>query len=664
MHMHPSIYRIIWATLALIILAQVAFAPVLLSVVFVCALLFMWWQASRVLQAQKVSTVVKLLFMFCTLVVIYLHYRTFLGVDAGVAFLTACLFAKSLETRTHRDAIVLFNFALFVSASLFLYSQAFWMAVLIVLALIGCFLGLYRLQITQFEHEISHRSIFKHDLKQVLKVLALSTPFLVLLFMFFPRLPPLWHIPLPEKKATTGMSDRMSPGDIAALSQSAELAFRILGNVQQLPARTELYWRGMALDHYDGKTWTSSVWSQKAQQKNVQPHAQKWNYQYLAMDQSVPWIMGLEYSIPTERRFYVRQDGGVMPYRMQKRNQPIPMQWVGKNALIPVEDVRQTQFLQQINTQFNATSDPRAQALAQQLYQQSGGRPELYIRNIFEWYKKNSFVYTLSPGTLGENRIDDFLFASRQGFCEHYASSFALLMRYVGIPARVVVGYQGGALAPDGETWEVRQLDAHAWTEVQLNGEWQRFDPTGIIAPERIDQGMQDLMQNQRDLLGDGQSTWQYQQFQMLKTLRVWSDYASYQWQSKVVGYDVDKQKDWFAKLGLSSSYSAILVMVFGITGLILFFVIFKVWQAYRALSELDKILRSFTKKLSLEQQKGQSETFQQWMIRLSMASQQDEPFVQATKIYQNIIFKPHFQPEDMQKLEKLLKQCANNLKS
>ena len=660
--MHHSIYRIIWGVLALMIAAQAIFVPVFFSLILFFALVGFIWQVQRAV-SKKWITVIKLLFMLSALIAIYLNYRTFLGVDAGVAFLTACLFAKALETRHHRDAIVLFNFALFVSASLFLYSQALAMAMLILVILIGCFLGLYRLQITQFEHDLQQRHILKHDLKQVLKVLVLATPFLILLFMFFPRLPPLWHIPIPEKRATTGMSDSMSPGDIAELSQSAELAFRILGDVQQLPVRSELYWRAMALDQYDGQMWTSSVWSQKRQQSAVQNHGQRWNYQYLAMDQSVPWIMGLEYSIPVEPHFYVRQDGGLMPYRMQQRNQPIQMQWLKKNASTVAVEQENSQYFQQLNTQFKSTFDPQAQAFALKMYQQSGQQPEQYIHHILAWYKKNHFVYTLSPGTLGKNRIDDFLFGSKQGFCEHYASSFALLMRYVGIPARVVIGYQGGALAPDAQTWEVRQLDAHAWTEVQLNGEWQRFDPTAIIAPERIDQGMQDLMQNQRDILGGHQSTWQYQQFQVLKTLRVWSDYASYQWQSKVVGYDVDEQKNWLNKLGLSSSYRAAGVMFLGILGLILLFIGFKFWQNYRALSEMEKLLKHFAKGLSVTQQKGHSETFQQWMLRLSSMVKQPQSFLQATKIYQEIIFKPQSKPRDLEELKKLLKQCSNELK-
>ena len=163
--MHHSIYRIIWGVLALMIAAQAIFVPVFFSLILFLALVGFIWQVQRAV-SKKWITVIKSLFMLSALIAIYLNYRTFLGVDAGVAFLTACLFAKALETRHHRDAIVLFNFALFVSASLFLYSQALAMAMLILVILIGCFLGLYRLQITQFEHDLHQRHILKHDLNK------------------------------------------------------------------------------------------------------------------------------------------------------------------------------------------------------------------------------------------------------------------------------------------------------------------------------------------------------------------------------------------------------------------------------------------------------------------------------------------------------------------
>jgi transglutaminase-like putative cysteine protease len=123
-----------------------------------------------------------------------------------------------------------------------------------------------------------------------------------------------------------------------------------------------------------------------------------------------------------------------------------------------------------------------------------------------------------------------------------------MLMRYAGIPARVVTGYQGGQLAPDNQSWEVRQLDAHAWSEVYLNGKWQRIDPTAMIAPQRIDTGMQNYLAQDETVWGDQQSeAWRLQQFKFLKNMRIWSDYLSYQWQSKVVGYDVEKQKNWLS---------------------------------------------------------------------------------------------------------------------
>ncbi|MGO2560286.1 transglutaminase-like domain-containing protein, partial [Psychrobacter sp.] len=139
------------------------------------------------------------------------------------------------------------------------------------------------------------------------------------------------------------------------------------------------------------------------------------------------------------------------------------------------------------------------------------------------------------------------------GFCEHYASSFTFMMRAAGVPARVVAGYQGGELSRGGDVWEVRQKDAHAWTEVWLEGQgWVRVDPTAFVAPERVEQGMDALTQSQgAAMFGDGAGAqFNYQQYQMLQTLRRFSDQASYYWQKDVVGYDKDKQADsllkWF----------------------------------------------------------------------------------------------------------------------
>lgn len=592
---NAKIHTSIVLTLSLILIAQMAFIPVLLSIIFAISILCIWIYLKRQQPFPKIGT---FLLTVLALGSIYLSYQSFIGVEAGVAVLSTFLFAKSLESKNRRDLIILFNFALFVAASSFLYSQSFGMAIVIVLCLISCLIGLYRIQTSEFEQEpTTQRAALQQDAKHVAKFILYAIPFFLLLFIFFPRLPPLWHIPIPENKGVTGISDSMSPGDIAELSQSSALAFRIIGDVSKLPPRSELYWRALVLDEYDGQRWTSSFVNQQPlmrQPMDSSPVPVGWNYQYLAADPSVFWIMGLEKSIPVERRYYNRQDWSIVPRRLTQRVEPIPLQWMGTQY----DPQAVGQYLARINTQVQRRLDPQAQQLAQRLYMQSAEDPRRYVQNVLNWYQQNNFVYTLKPGQLGQNRIDEFLFNSRQGFCEHYASSFVMLMRYVGIPARVVTGYQGGELAPDRKSWEVRQLDAHAWTEVWLDQKWQRFDPTAMIAPQRIDGGMQNLL-SQDERVWSNNSTWTSQNNQWMTKMRVWSDYASYQWQSKVVGYNAESQQNWLSKLGLSSVYSSIVVLLGSIALLILAYILRIYLKARQAQSPFDRAIQQLNQSLA-----------------------------------------------------------------
>lgn len=651
-------------TLGLIILAQVAFIPVLLSIIFVISLLCIWIFLKRQKPFPKIGT-----FLLTALALgsIYLSHQSFIGVEAGVAVLSTFLFAKSLETKNRRDLIILFNFALFVAASSFLYSQSFGMAVVIILCLLSCLIGLYRIQTSEFQQsQQSPRIALQQDAKYVGRFVLYALPFFILLFIFFPRLPPLWHIPIPENKGITGIGDSMSPGDIAELSQSNALAFRIIGDVSKLPPRSELYWRALVLDEYDGQRWTSSFINQQPlirQPGEVVPVSTSgWNYQYLAADPSVFWVMGLEKSIPLERRYYNRQDWSIVPRRLTQRVEPIHLRWLSHHN---AESALPEQFVQRLNTQTQAHLDTQAQQLAQRLYLQSEEDPRRYIRTVLNWYQQNHFVYTLKPGVLGKNRIDEFLFKFRQGFCEHYASSFVMLMRYVGIPARVVTGYQGGQLAPDGKSWEVRQLDAHAWTEVWIDQRWQRFDPTAMVAPQRIDDGMQNLI-SQDERVWASNSGWTSHRNAWLTKLRVWSDYASYQWQSKVVGYNAESQQGWLAKLGLSSVYSSVIILISGIGILILLYIL-KVYLKNRQLkSPFDYSIQQFNQFLKKDLRKQSAETFHQWMLRLSQQVQDKDQtiFFEAIRLFEKSIYSGReFSEQDLKKFKDLLKTCAYILK-
>lgn len=649
-------------TLSLILIAQMAFIPVLLSIIFAISILCIWIYLKRQQPFPKIGT---FLLTVLALGSIYLSYQSFIGVEAGVAVLSTFLFAKSLESKNRRDLIILFNFALFVAASSFLYSQSFGMAIVIVLCLISCLIGLYRIQTSEFEQEpTTQRAALQQDAKHVAKFILYAIPFFLLLFIFFPRLPPLWHIPIPENKGVTGISDSMSPGDIAELSQSSALAFRIIGDVSKLPPRSELYWRALVLDEYDGQRWTSSFVNQQPlmrQPMDSSPVPVGWNYQYLAADPSVFWIMGLEKSIPVERRYYNRQDWSIVPRRLTQRVEPIPLQWIGTQY----DPQAVGQYLARINSQVQRRFDPRAQQLAQRLYTQSAEDPRRYVQNVLNWYQQNNFVYTLKPGQLGQNRIDEFLFNSRQGFCEHYASSFVMLMRYVGIPARVVTGYQGGELAPDRKSWEVRQLDAHAWTEVWLDQKWQRFDPTAMIAPQRIDGGMQNLM-SQDERVWSNNSTWTSQNNQWMTKMRVWSDYASYQWQSKVVGYNAESQQNWLSKLGLSSAYSSIIVLLGSIALLILAYGLRIYLKARQAQSPFDRAIQQLNQSLADDLKKQPAETFHHWMQRLSqqVKVENQSAFIEAIRIFEKYLYSgAELTDQELKKFKDLLKTCADSLK-
>lgn len=668
--MHNSIQESILLSLILILAAHMLFSPVALSVIFGLMLLLLYLHYKN--KTARISKVWTYGLTCCALASIYLSYKSLIGVEAGVALLSTFLFAKALESHTQRDLIILFNFALFVSASSFLYSQSMWMTVLVILCLISCLIGLYRIQKSAFSDYASRHSSrqdAKHDLKNVAKFIAYALPFFLLLFLFFPRLPPLWHVPIPDAKGVTGISDTMSPGDIAELSQSSALAFRIVGNMQQLPPRSKLYWRAMVLDQYDGRTWTSNFSNQQpVQAAQLQPDQVDFQYQYITADPRVQWIMALEKSVPNQQGYILRSDWSMVPQRQNGRIQPIALQWVGESAYIQGEDAqneRYQRFSQRLNVQVQTQSDPKAQQFALQMFAQSQQQPERYVQNILQWYRSNGFSYTLKPGTLGQNRVDEFLFQSKQGFCEHYASSFALLMRYVGIPARVVVGYQGGELAPDGQSWEVRQQDAHAWTEVLLNQQWVRIDPTAIIAPQRIDDGMQNLMADDRAVLGADTQMWQYQHSNFIRSLRVWSDYASYQWQSKVVGYDAESQRHWFGCLGLHSNYALAAVLVSSILIVLAGYFGWIFWKKRQQGSRINRALDKFSKRLPAQLQKQDAETVSVWMQRLAaqVDANEQEAFKRLGVCYQQYTYAPEYDSTSEQVVLDLLKTCADVLK-
>ncbi len=561
------------------------------------------------------------------LVGLWLTYNTAFGLDMGVAFLVLCLISKLWELYQRRDAYVVLNLSLFVLAALFLMDQGLITTLEVIIGAVIILLAFIALN-----DDGNSRGDGRLRTLGVLGIGAL--PLLVVLFLFFPRLPPLWSVQLSGQQATTGVSDSMSPGDFANLGQSTELAFRV-EFTDNRPPQQELYWRGLVFSDFDGVTWRQS-----SQQRAWQPTLPipTWienafstvpdtvksapnNYQIILEPTQQNWLFGLDYPFAQQQDISITSDFTLL------KDQPVTQQLrydVSQFASMQIDPIL-TDEARRLNLALPKSGNPQARALAQQLFAQSGSDPVRYMAAIERWIHQTEFRYTLSPPRLNTNRIDEFLFETKAGFCEHYSSSFTFMLRAAGIPARVVAGYQGGELSRSGNVWEVRQMDAHAWTEVWLEGQgWLRVDPTAFVAPERVEQGMNTMTQAQgATMFGEGAGAQiSYQQYQMLQTLRRLSDQASYYWQKDVVGYDQDKQADsllkWFNIRSMMEQIIWLAMSAISVMAILVFFI----WQRRRKrwhpadlpLAQLSKRLSKADKALARHESEGQLA----WLERLA----------------------------------------------
>ena len=557
-----------------------------------------------------------------SLVGLYLTYRTAFGLDVGIAFLLLCAVSKLLELHTRRDGYVVLSLSLFVLAGLFLINQDLITTLQVA---IGTMVVLFAMIAQNDDGTGRYRTLGL--------LVGQAIPLTIILFLFFPRLPPLWSVHLSGAQAKTGMSDSMSPGDFANLSQSTELAFRVeFGNQQ--PSQQNLYWRGLVFSDFDGTTWRAnprtSLWTPD------QPIAD-WllptlklskrftlavipDYRVILEQTGQNWLFGLDYPITNQKGIGLTSDFTLRYWDTVNQRFTYQVHWLDD---APINLALSTQQ-RQVNLALPAGGNPQSRQFAQRLYHQAGDDPIAYTNAIAQWMRSQQFRYTLSPPTLGNNRIDDFLFATRAGFCEHYASSFTYLMRAAGVPARVVAGYQGGQLGRDGKSWEVRQMDAHAWSEIWVQGRgWVRVDPTGFVAPNRVEQGMDTVTQDAgAKMFGEGVAGQiSYQQFQMLQQARRLFDQASYYWQRDVVGYDQDRQRSSLFKwLNIQSVYQQVMVMFVTLVSVLALLGLWLWWRRRRVWDRHDWIMVQLSNRLAKKDKtlaRQDSEGVLAWLTRL-----------------------------------------------
>ena len=463
---------------------------------------------------------------------ILFEYGTLFGKQAGIALLALLLGLKYLECQRPRDVQVLVLLCFFLQLGLFFDTQS---PLIGIGALAGTVLATGSLLSLYTRHPV------RTQLRTASVLMLQALPIMLVLFVLFPRIPgPLWGLPADAFSGRTGLSDSMQPGAISELSQSGEIAFR--AQFRGTPPPPELrYWRGPVLTDFDGQRWTIRR-TTVADHPAYPTTGAAYDYNMTLEAHNRRWLLALDYPAAGIADATYAADFTVLgrePVRQRIRYAAAayPHSQVGKNEAVASLDGALS---------LPKDSNPRTRALAAQLRERDQP-PERIVAAAIAWLREADLAYTLRPPRLGIDTADAFLFDTRQGFCEHFASAFVVMMRAAGVPARVVTGYQGGEINPFDNSMVVRQSDAHAWAEVWLAGEgWRRVDPTAVSAPRRIDGGLAAALPNDNALpfLVRPDLSW-------LRTVRDRWEFLGNAWNQWVLGFDQKTQRSLLRRLGL-----------------------------------------------------------------------------------------------------------------
>ena len=482
--------------IAWVITPQVGKLPIWCSLLAAAVLLWRGWLAwtARALPSRWWLLLLLLLTAGATL----MTHRTLLGRDAGVTLIVVLLTLKTLELRAQRDAFVVFFLSFFTMLTNFFFSQSLLTAAAMLVALLGLLTALVN----------SHMPVGKPPLREAARTAAtmalLGAPVMALLFMLFPRLAPLWGMPGDAMTGRSGLSASMEVGTIAALALDDSIALRIRFD-GAAPRQSDLYFRGPVLSTLDGREWRmlrSGFPRARQDPANLQVQGPSISYQITLEPNNRPWIFvldaapakpvvsGLDLAMTPQLQWLAdRPVSDMLRYRARSypnfRHGP-----QGRTAAL------------QDYLELPAGFNPRTLAWAAELGRDPryAGDPAKLIAVVLERLRTGSYGYTLEPGVYGPNTADEFWFDRKEGFCEHIASAFVIMLRALDIPARIVTGYQGGEPNTVDGFWVVRQSDAHAWAEVWLAGRgWVRVDPTASVAPGRV--GAQQRLQAPRGVI-------------------------------------------------------------------------------------------------------------------------------------------------------------------
>lgn len=552
--------------LALVLAPQARSLPVSVSLLLVLLLAWRWllWRHRAPLPSKLMVGGAAILVLLIAAALVWRGGGSF-GRELCVALLAAFVILKLMETRALTDATLVTQLSFYLLLTLYLEDQPFW------LAIYSMAIGAWVLRNWLLFHHPEARG--RLAIWPLLGRMALfGLPWALFLFLLFPRLDhPLWRLPQSEPTGRTGISDTMRPGSVGELIRSPEVAFRadIVGS--PLPA-SALYWRALVLWNYDGQAWRPEEDPAMRSAPGLRDDADAGDdfraiagasgagpreYNVTLEPTRKPWLYLLDRGVAVSDSMAARLSADGEFFARTPVDRPLRYR-----ALSMLQDVPQplTRRTLQLSLAL-PDGNPRSRALAAEWMTQYSD-PWQRVQAAMRLFAAAPFAYTLSPPPLGKAQVDSFLFDTKRGFCEHYASSFVFLMRAAGVPARVVLGYQGGEFNPLGKHYVIRQSDAHAWAEVWLTGRgWVRVDPTSAVAPSRVEDGVDAALAGEdlralRELRAPG---W-------LRDLRWGFDGLAYKWQRWVLEYDRGQQSRLLDQAGLGNRLPQVLAV--GLAGL------------------------------------------------------------------------------------------------
>ena len=590
-------WRRITATFTLVALPLFFFLPGTLGVLLAAAIALKFVAIARDDERLAIGVAIGLILTGAFL--IYGGLRSQGLTLSFVALLVTMSVCKLLESRNRRDVHVLFLLETLLMLAFLMYSQSILIFLYLLFALAISVHGLVR-----FEQRGRARVQFARW-RDLLRLFLIALPFAAAMFFFFPRIQPLWGMPQQGKGAVTGLPDEMNMGDLSSLAQSNEIAFRARFDHDQVPQSRNLYWRGPVLWQFDGTQWLQRRGDPFRPPAPVDYQQDSIvRYETTLVKSSLKWLPALD-----------------LPQQLPDN---LPLGHAYQIALFPAANgVTGKRFRLASALAYHTTGElsrrdrqdalqlppgltiPQTQGLAQRLLQENGGTARGFAEGFLKRLHEEEYYYSLEPPP-GAGNPETFLFRDRIGFCEHYASAMVLAARSVGIPARVVIGYQGGELNPLTGDWVVREESAHAWTELWLDGEgWVRFDPTAAVAPDRILQGR--LSGN--SLSGEDSRAFGTRIAENLGAvawLRNAIDATQAFWQDWVINLDRDQQQGLLEGLGLQAFGSAGLFIVMALLLAIGSAILYWYWTR-RPRSDDDAIARALRRKLAAWEKRGYS---------------------------------------------------------